>query len=98
MSQHEEQRRQLHEVWETLLATPEGRFIMFDLLDKAQIYSSTFTGERSGDFLEGRRALGLDIMSAYLMPQGAAVHGAMLQEAEDRAEARKLDQTEGKDE
>lgn len=81
----QEQERQLADAWASVLATPQGRMIMADIMNRAGIYSTTFTGSSNGMFLEGRRALGLEVMQAYLVPQGAQVHSDLLMESEERA-------------
>lgn len=42
-----------------VLATPEGKRYMWWLLGRTHMYSSTFTGNSNGFFLEGERKIGL---------------------------------------
>lgn len=83
----QEHQARIDRAWADLLATEAGRFLMFDLMNRTGINASTFSGDAAtAAYLEGRRSLGLDLQSVYLAPQGAAVHGKMLIEAEGRAE------------
>lgn len=80
----EEMDRRLNAAWENLLATEDGRFIMHDLMDKTGVFLSTFVTNSTSAYLEGRRSIGLELINMYLAPQGAALHGKLLIEAEQR--------------
>ena len=76
--------RRLTAAWEDLLDTEAGRLIMHDLMARTGIYMSTFVTNSTSAYLEGRRSIGLELINMYLAPQGAALHGQLLIEAEQR--------------
>jgi hypothetical protein len=43
--------------------TPAGKRLLFAVLSMGNIYSSTFTGNSETFFLEGRRAVALELLS-----------------------------------
>ncbi|MGL5828352.1 MAG: hypothetical protein ACRC0L_02135 [Angustibacter sp.] len=96
-----EMARKLQAAWRDILSTSEGRMVMHSLMGSCGIFASTFTGDRRGDFLEGRRSVALELQSVYLEQQGAEIYGRMLVEAELRmreieaAAARDGDQFDG---
>jgi hypothetical protein len=45
-----------------LMADKRGRRVMFDLLSRAGIYTSSFTGNSETFFREGRRSIGLEYL------------------------------------
>lgn len=47
---------------QNLLKQKAGRDFIWHLIDITGVYSNTFTGDRRGDFLEGRRAVGLEVI------------------------------------
>lgn len=61
------------------MADKRGRRVMFDLLSRAGIYTSSFTGNSETFFREGRRSLGLEYLKEI---EGLAFDGfvKMLQE------------------
>ena len=46
------------------LKTPRGRRVLNDILGQCHIFQTTFTGNSQGMFLEGKRSIGLIIMTA----------------------------------
>ena len=77
--------RRLHDAWDAILATEDGRLVLHDLLGRCGLYSSTYADGALSAYLEGRRSVALDLLREFLLPQGARCHAAMLIEAEDRA-------------
>ena len=71
--------------WENLLKNPEGRAVIWSILDLCPMNQSTFTGNASAAFLEGKRDVGLRILNDRILPQGMGVYTSMLLEAEARA-------------
>ena len=45
------------------IKTTAGKAVILELLDMAGIYDTTFTGNSKTYFLEGRRSMGLDLIS-----------------------------------
>ncbi len=43
--------------------TKQGKTVIWEILSMCGVYSSTFTGNSQGAYLEGKRAVGLDILS-----------------------------------
>lgn len=43
--------------------TRSGKEVIWEILSMCNMYSTTFTGNSQGAYLEGRRAVGLDILS-----------------------------------
>lgn len=60
---HEQQLRSDRMV---LLKQPEFQRVARDWIGKAGLYRVTFTGNAQGNFLEGKRALGLEILNSLL--------------------------------
>ena len=42
--------------------TPSGKSLIWEVLSMCGLYQSTFTGNSQGAFLEGKRAVGLEIL------------------------------------
>jgi len=53
------------------------RDMIWKILDDCGLNSVTFTGDRTGDFLEGRRSIGLDIL-AMLEQADATIYPRMI--------------------
>lgn len=49
-----------------VLSTPEGKRVIWWLLGRTHIFSSTFTGNAQSHFLEGERNIGLILFRAVL--------------------------------
>jgi hypothetical protein len=47
----------------TVLASYEGRAVIWRLISECGVFSSSFTGDVSTYFYEGKRSIGLDIIS-----------------------------------
>ncbi len=45
-----------------VLKTSSGQALIWEILSMCGIYSSTFTGNSQGAYLEGRRSIGLEIL------------------------------------
>jgi hypothetical protein len=56
---------QLISDYKTALSTPAGRRVMLDILIRARIFETTFTGNSRGMFYEGQRAMGLYILHMF---------------------------------
>ena len=62
--EHERQQKRLALAYQRVfLGSAEGRMVLNDLLDKASVFHTTFTGNSRTFFLEGSRNLGLQILS-----------------------------------
>lgn len=46
-----------------VLSTPQGRRFYWRFLIACEVYKSTFTGDRWGDFKEGKRSIGLKLLA-----------------------------------
>lgn len=58
----EEMRRKDKDAWDRVLKTQAGRWVIMRILDMTNYRSRTFTGDRWGDFNEGKREVGLRIV------------------------------------
>ena len=52
----------IHAYKEVFLESPKGREVLEDILARCKIFQTTFTGNSSGFFLEGGRAIGFQIL------------------------------------
>lgn len=75
----------LASAWTSVLEQPEGRLIMWDLINRCGVNAPVLSEAGTMQWLEGRRSVGMELISSYLAPQGAACHAKMLIEAEARA-------------
>lgn len=64
----------------TLLELPAGRRFIWRLLDRCSLYESTFTGNSSGYYREGRRAVGLEVLQEIVDAKPSA-YGDMFNES-----------------
>lgn len=76
--------RRLHNVWAKFINDPDGRFLIFSILDKCHVFGSTYTGNAASNFLEGERNVGLQILRQHIFPQGYHVLGMLMEEADLR--------------
>lgn len=53
----------LADAWADVLATKAGRLVVWHMLAECRLYSPTFTGNSWGNFQEGRRAVGLEVLA-----------------------------------
>lgn len=61
------QARELADVWARMLDTKGGRLIAWDLMEQAGVFRSTYSSDASlAAFQEGRRSIGLQIMTRIL--------------------------------
>ena len=75
-----------------LLQTPEGRHLLWRILEQCGVYRSSFVGDpHQTAFLEGQRSIGLWIMSEIVLTDGFDVFSIMSREAEARAEKHRLE-------
>ena len=82
------ERRKMREMFKAQLSTSEGREFVIWLLRHCHLFHTTFTGNSLGQFLEGKRAVGLKVLeeAAYVEPaffanaikEGIIDHGSML--------------------
>ena len=71
--------------WAWLMSGPQGRRIVWDMLDLAGVYRSTFSTNGSQmAFLEGRRDMGLRVM-AQAQTASPENFRKMMEEAHERA-------------
>ena len=52
----------LNQNYKRVFGTPEGMQVLNDILSKGYFYSTTFTGDNKGMWLEGKRDLALYVM------------------------------------
>lgn len=84
--EHEDRVRDLGK----MLRSPEGKRYFWWLLEKCHMFSSTFTGNSTGNFLEGERNVGLMIfkdvlkVDPKLMGQMAQSHAAKIETLKTR--------------
>lgn len=57
-----------------LMKQPEYRRVLANILNKARIHNSTFTGNAHGNFHEGKRSLGLEILQDHQEAVGSDVY------------------------
>lgn len=64
------ERRKMREMFKAQLSTREGREFVIWLLRHCHLFHTTFTGNSLGQFLEGKRAVGLKVLeeAAYVEP------------------------------
>jgi len=73
-------------VWEDVLKTYAGRQAMWEILVEAKIHATSFTGDRWGDFNEGRRDLGNWLIANKIFTTGQEWYTLMGSEAQQRDE------------
>lgn len=73
--------------FKSVLSTPQGRRLIWRLLDKCGVYRSTFRPNSEAAFLEGQRAIGLYLLLDLqdLCPDRLV---EMLAEAKERAKSK----------
>jgi len=76
--------RRLRNAWAKTLDDPDGRFLVWSLLDRCHVFSSTYTGNAASNFLEGERNIGLQILREHVFPQGHQTLGVLMEEADHR--------------
>lgn len=57
------EREQLLSDYSRVFGTPEGKRVLWDLLVKTHVFSTTFTGNSTGFFKEGERNVGLYLLA-----------------------------------
>tara|TARA_R110000796_G_scaffold14197_3_gene46480 strand:+ start:235 stop:648 length:414 start_codon:yes stop_codon:yes gene_type:complete len=70
--------------WRKVLSMPEGRMAIWSILCEAGLHTTTFTGDRTGDFLEGRRDMGNWVLGRKVFTAGRKWYTMMGDEAEER--------------
>ena len=76
--------RRLNNVWSWALSQPEGRFLIWSILDHCHVFGSTYTGNAGSNFLEGERNVGLQILRGHIFPHGHHTLGQLIEEADHR--------------
>lgn len=67
-----------------VLRTRKGRRFLWRLLSSCGVFKTTFTGNRQGDFLEGRRSVGTSLIKD-ICDIGASHFATLMSEAEKEA-------------
>lgn len=67
--------------WKAVLTDPQGRRVVWDILEQCGLFQSTFTGNASAAFLEGKRQIGLWLLGDRLNPHSPSVFAEMMMEA-----------------
>jgi len=75
--------KRLHDSMREVLSSPSGRVVIWDILGMGGIHSVTFTGNAQGSFLEGKRALSLQV-EALVMESDPDALILMMQESRKR--------------
>lgn len=70
----------LNKDWANLLASREGRRIVWDILSRCGVFRSSYRGNADTNFLEGERNIGLSIINERIIPNGAQLFGEMMAE------------------
>lgn len=58
-----EQLKQLQHDYNAVLATPEGERLIYHIIAMCGVFNSSFTGNSETFFREGKRSIGLKVMS-----------------------------------
>jgi hypothetical protein len=76
-----------------IMAAPDGREWMFDLMARCGVFTSTFAAtDRLTSFAEGRRSIGLDLLSQLTQADTLDLFTLMLKEHNDvQSQSRKMD-------
>lgn len=62
-----QQRKEDERVWAWLMSGPQGRRVVYTLLERCGVYQNSYTGEIAGtSFNEGRRSVGLELMTKVI--------------------------------
>lgn len=79
-----ERRRVRQQIADTkaVLASPEGRRFVWDLLSSAGILQRSYTGNSATFYNEGRRAMGLDILERVQAADATAFPNMMIAESQ----------------
>ncbi len=64
--------------WANVLASGDGRRVVWSILTMCGIYSNTFTGRADAAFLEGRRSIGLELLRDRIHAQGPTLYPEMM--------------------
>ncbi len=67
----------------TVLGTPEGRRVLWGILERCGVYKTSFTGNSETFFNEGKRSIGLELISKIGTASDDALF-TMMKEAKDR--------------
>ena len=70
----------------SVLESPNGRLVVWDFMGMGNIHSVTFTGNAHGSFLEGKRAMALQI-EAEVLKNSPNAYILMMQESRKREES-----------
>ena len=74
LEKQEQLRQQLRNDRIKLMQQPEFKRVVADLINRAKLHQVTFTGNAQGNFLEGRRSLGLEILTTLQEAIGSDVY------------------------
>lgn len=88
--------RHLVEAWSAVLAEPQGRAVVWSILEMTAPFQSTFaTDPSTAAFAEGRRSVGLEILAHHL--PGPTLAQLMTENAERLAEIERAIEEEQSD-
>lgn len=87
--------------WRDIMESEGGRALVHDLINRCGVMAPIFTDAHTMAYQEGRRSVGIEIHSWFIMPLGAELYGLMYKEAEqrtlERAHARSIDEKDKND-
>ncbi len=76
--------QEVDEAWQWLLSQPQGKLILWSILDKCGLQAFPFYGNSHDALHRGRQQVGADILASHVYPIGVHIYTEMLLEAEDR--------------
>ncbi len=74
LKRRKEKKKELHEIWrkkelddfKKVLSIPEGRRVLWRILEEAHVFKTTFTGNSTTFFNEGKRSIGLMVLDEVM--------------------------------
>lgn len=73
--------REVASAWSSVLTTKAGRLFVWSILDQCGVFNSTYARGADSAFLEGKRDVGLSLISHHITPHGPTVFSDILRDA-----------------
>ncbi|MBD9528243.1 hypothetical protein [Paracoccus sp. PAR01] len=81
--------RKLRQAWDAVLRTPEGRLVIWSILEHCHLFSQTHAGDANDGFRAGMREVGLRVLNQQVFPHDVKTFAGMqVEHAEMTAETR----------
>lgn len=74
----------LHRIWLELLSHENGRWLLYSILDKCQMWNFGHHGNEADAVIKGRQQIGAEVLAEFVWPKGMKYFTDMLLEAERR--------------